>query len=236
MEKSLTTHLKWFLAVQLLGVSILGTLLMADITKVSAFDGAVTTIVEESDITITEPLKRPYWLDFVVNNVGESSILLDMVPSYVGMEKWGGIIHDRYRSIEVNRIRLSSGESNGDLSFRFSVPADVQNGVYRFTFDLKNDKGIFLGELDYHVTIAKKVVETLPALIMEPRYETLDGYRGETFSFQINLTNTGEENLVFDLGANLPRGWTVKFKPRWENTRIRTIVVDPDIRNTGLEI
>ena len=221
---------------QLIGLGLMGMLVMMSNSQVSAAERSITTIVAEPHITITEPLRRPYYLDFIINNTSDNDILLDIIPIQGDFDTWKGTVHDRYRSIDVTRIRLNPAESNDELSFRFTVPQDVQNGTYRFKFDLMSENGVLLGKLQYDVTVAKPIVEKLPALIMEPRYEILDGYRGETFSFQINLTNTGEENLVFDLSAKVPRGWTVKFKPRWEDTRIRTIVVDPAIRNTGLEV
>jgi hypothetical protein len=36
-------------------------------SSVNAAENSITTIVAEPHITITEPLKRPYYLDFVVN-------------------------------------------------------------------------------------------------------------------------------------------------------------------------
>tara|TARA_B100001750_G_scaffold203907_1_gene179987 strand:- start:8027 stop:9304 length:1278 start_codon:yes stop_codon:yes gene_type:complete len=227
---------KRFFMLMLVSVGLMGMLLMIGDSSVNAAERSITTIVAEPHITITKPLKRPYYLDFVVNNTGDDDILMDIIPVQGDFDTWKGTVHDRYRSINVTRVRLSPRESNDELSFRFTVPQDVQNGTYSFIFDLASENGILLGKLRYDVTIEKPVVEDLPDLIMEPRYEILDGYRGETFSFQVNLTNTGSENLEFGLSANLPRGWSAKFKPRWENTRIRTIIVDPAIRNTGLEV
>ena len=227
---------KRFFVMQLICLGLVSMVVMMTNSYVSAAESSITTIVAEPHITITEPLRRPYYLDFVINNTSDNDILLDVVAVRGEFNTWKGSVHDRYRSINVTRIRLNPKESNDELSFRFTVPQDVQNGTYHFKFDLIDENGVLIGNLQYDVSVAKPVVEKLPALVMEPRYEILDGYRGETFSFQINLTNTGDENLVFDLSANAPRGWTVKFKPRWENTRVRTIVVDPAIRNTGLEV
>ena len=230
-----SVHKRFFMLI-LVSVGLTGMLFIMGNSPVNAADSTITTIVAEPHITITEPLRRPYYLDFVVNNTSDDDILLDIIPVQGDLDTWKGSVHDRYRSINVTRLRLNPGESNDDLSFRFTVPQDVRNDTYSFAFNLASENGVLLGKLQYDVTVEKPLVAELPDLIMEPRYEILDGYRGETFSFQINLTNTGAENLEFALSANVPRGWSAKFKPRWENTRIRTIVVDPAIRNTGLEV
>jgi hypothetical protein len=70
---------------------------------------------------------------------------------------------------------------------------------------------------------------------MVAQYPELQGPAGAIFSFRADLTNSSNKEQSYSLGANVPAGWEVAFKPSYEDKKIASISLEAE-KNQGLDI
>ncbi len=62
---------------------------------------------------------------------------------------------------------------------------------------------------------------------LKANYLELQGPSDATFTFKINLSNNGNNEQLYSLGAQVEEGWQVSFKPSYEDQQVASITVKP---------
>ncbi len=105
-----------------------------------------------------------------------------------------------------------------------NIPNDVEPGKYSLQVVAQSENGSGKDNLKININIAEGGAgnEELVA-----KYSELKGSSDATFKFKIDLTNNGNTEQVYSLGAQAEEGWQVSFKPSYENQEVASIGVGP---------
>lgn len=136
-------------------------------------------------------------------------------------DKWNTTLKGGNRII--NQALL---EPNGESSFDLLViiPSETQPGDYAVTVAAKSESGATLDSLRLKIKIADTTVSNDQ---LKANYMELQGPSDATFTFKMNLSNNGNSEQLYSLGAQLEDGWQVSFKPSYEDQQVASIAVKP---------
>ena len=154
------------------------------------------------------------------------------------------IFHNKGRTDENVSITLSEVPEGWNVkvkTYRFKVtglhvPAEKSKTL---TFEAKPEEGTGPGEYEFRVSAqtvdgAFKMVQTIKVTVtgaqaaadestgvsVATSYPVIRGPSDGTFEFSLDVTSDLEDDAVFDLFAQGPKGWEVNFKPAYESKYI----------------
>lgn len=161
----------------------------------------------------------------VKNNTSEPyTVELEIVSIPDGWEGFfeGGtqIIHKVHADTKYNET----------VNLNLKMPDDVADGVYEVTVRATSGSLSDTLTLEYHV---ESEMENLGE--MSVNYAELKGPSDASFTFPVTIDNNKKEELTYSLGADVERGWQVKFVPKYEDKQIASITVEED-KSKDLEI
>lgn len=133
-------------------------------------------------------------------------------------EKWTASLRGRGREIQKVYVKPNSYAST-DL--KVNIPDQVEPGEYSITVVASGEEG-YQDSLKLTVKIAEARAGE-DKLIAE--YSELKGPNDATFKFKVDLSNNGNSEQIYSLGAQAPDGWQVSFKPSYEQQQVASISV-----------
>ncbi|NLP36358.1 MAG: alpha-galactosidase [Firmicutes bacterium] len=185
------------------------SLLLSPAMAAAAVELATTYpgITAGSGEVITFPLE-------VVNNGSQSrtvSLQVEAVP-----EGWQAAIEGRGR--EINQVYVfPQAEANADL--KVQVPRELEEGVYTVTVSASSGETV-LDRLHLQIKVSQ---EPAGDDQLKAQYSELKGSADASFNYKLTLTNNSNEEQVYSLGADLPQGWQISFKPSYEQQEVASI-------------
>ena len=132
-------------------------------------------------------------------------------------EGWNPILKDRGFIVRSVYVRPDGLES---VDLQVQVPADAK-GDYEFNVRATGD-GFDPSLLKLMVGIKDQATQSSSFVV---QYPTLQGKSGSTFGFKADLKNDSEADKTYGLSAKAPDGWTVVFKPSYQDTQISSVQV-----------
>jgi uncharacterized membrane protein len=133
-------------------------------------------------------------------------------------EKWTASLRGRGREIQKVYVKPNSYAST-DL--KVNIPDQVEPGEYSITVVASGEEG-YQDSLKLTVKIAEARAGE-DKLVAE--YSELKGPNDATFKFKVDLSNNGNSEQIYSLGAQAPDGWQVSFKPSYEQQQVASISV-----------
>jgi len=207
MKKPSSYYLKNLIIMVLLFLLVLPTTAMAagGIELSTTYPGIVAGPGE----TISFPLD-------LNNSNSEGQIVtlrIDGIP-----EGWRASIEGNGRQIHQVYVKGKSSES---ANLKVEVPENVKAGDYSVDISaLKNGSPLDSLKVSVKVSMEPSGEDKLKA-----QYRELKGPGDATFNFKLNLTNNSNTEQLYSLGAKVPQGWQITFKPSYESQQVASISV-----------
>ena len=117
--------------------------------------------------------------------------------------------------------------SNGDKSLTFE--ADPQEGIkpgdYKFRINARTSDGKFRMSqaVTVKVTADEGKSKEPKGVKLTTSYPVISGPSDATFEFSLEVDSKLDEDAVFDLLAQGPKGWDINFKPAYETKYISSL-------------
>ncbi len=188
----------------------------------------VTATLFSVEVDTFEPPTEGYNLDIALINPTSRLIEAD-VRLVEGPDGWQASLFKRVDALTVNRVMLPPGSRDTSLDFHFIVPPGTENGDYVFRLGLF-DGDRLLDDVEYTVTVAvppgakapvTAIEQVLPGgFELDARFPNQQGRLGERISFAVTLRSRDVRPLSFTLGAEVPPGWRVAYKPSFQDSLV----------------
>jgi len=170
---------------------------------------------------VVVPPKEEVSMDIIFHNRGRSNedveVWIDSQP-----KNWKAKLKT-YR-FTVMGAHVPSGQDKS-LTFEATPDKDVKPGEYKFTIKAKTPDGRFQMSQAIVVKVQEKEKGAPEAkgLKLTTSYPVLRGPSDAKFEFSVEVESKLDKDAVFDLSAQSPEGWTVNFKPRYEDKYFSSI-------------
>ena len=157
-------------------------------------------------------------MDLIFHNKGRTdenvSITLSGVP-----EGWNVKVKT-YR-FKVTGLHVPA-EKSKTLTFEAKPEEGTGPGEYEFRISAQTADGAFKMTQTINVTVtgAQAATDESTGVSVVTSYPVIRGPSDGTFEFSLDVTSDLEDDAVFDLFAQGPKGWEVNFKPAYESKYI----------------
>lgn len=132
---------------------------------------------------------------------------------------------------EVSQVFVGQDKTES-VSLDLEVPPQTPNGTYRLTVVAKSPFGQSTLPLLLRVSEQGAQLAELTS-----QYPALEGPADATYQFRLTLRNNANEQRLFSLSAEAPKGWEVVFRPAYDSKRIASIPVDANSsQNLDVEV
>ena len=160
----------------------------------------------------------------------EVSLTLEGIP-----QGWDVNFNSRYPSYPIRSVTVAGGDQNTTKSttieFKAKVPDNTKPGNYQIKVTAKDAAGPTQSVETLNLRVTSKKVET-GGLKLTSQYPVLSTPSGQTLKFSIDLKNETNKPLTTSLSAQVPAGWTVRFKPQFGDTQISSIQLKENASET----
>lgn len=138
-------------------------------------------------------------------------------------QNWEAFIEGGGRVID----KVYVGKNTQNIVLTVKIPNNVEEG--RHTVTLEASSGSYSDRLNLEYNI-KEDVDNKGQL--QANYSELKGSSDTTFDFEVKITNNKNEDQTYSLGADVQRGWQVKFSGQYDSKQIASIPVEPNSTST----
>lgn len=164
-------------------------------------------------------------MSLTFHNKGRSGETVDV---WVADQPAGWETRLRTYKYTVTGVYVPAGE-NKSITFEAKPAQDVQPGKYAFRLAAQSRDGHFKLAETVAVTVKPKQPEAAKpakqAITLLTTYPVLRGPTDGTFEFSVEVNSNLEDDAVFDLFAEGPRGWVVNLKPAYESKYISSLQI-----------
>ncbi|MGI6552314.1 MAG: NEW3 domain-containing protein [Bacillota bacterium] len=129
----------------------------------------------------------------------------------------------------VHQVFVKRG-SFQTVNYQVEVPVEAEDGSYQVQVSAQGRGAADSLTLEL---IVSKAAEQASKLVAQ--YPELQGPSSAVFTFRTDLVNNSSQEQSYSLGAAVPAGWQVVFKPSYEDKQIASISLEPG-KSQGLEI
>ncbi len=174
----------------------------------------------EYPVVVVAP-KEEVSMDIIFHNRGKSNedveVWIDSMP-----KNWKSKI--KTYKFTVMGAHVPSGQDK-TLTFEATPDDKVKPGSYEFKIKAKTPDGKFNMAQTILVKVEEKEkgVKEAKGVKLTTSYPVLRGPSDAKFEFSIETESKLDKDAVFDLSAVAPDGWTVNFKPRYEDKYFSSI-------------
>ncbi|MFZ7102405.1 MAG: NEW3 domain-containing protein [Peptococcaceae bacterium] len=129
----------------------------------------------------------------------------------------------------VDKIHVSQ-QYEGKVGLTVKIPKDAQEGPYQVV--LSASSGNYSDRLDLEYNIKSAIDNTGK---LSTNYTELKGSSETSFKYEVNIKNNKGEAQTYSLGADVERGWQVKFTAKYDSKQIASIPVEPN-KSAAVEV
>jgi len=179
----------------------------------------VTLAVEYPGIEVTQG--QNINMNIILHNRGKQDenvqVWLSRVP-----KGWNAQIKTYQYNIRAVNVPASKDKS---LNFEAKPPEKIKPGNYLFRVEAKTDDGKFMMAQNISVLVkaAEQVKQEKKGVKLNTSYPVLEGPVKGKFEFSIDVQSELDNDAVFDLIAQGPEGWDIRFKPAYESKYISSL-------------
>lgn len=142
-------------------------------------------------------------------------------------EGWEGSFQGLGKTVHRVFVKNRSFET---VDYKLTVPVDTAEGTYQIILRAKGAGASDSLTLELKVSSASLAESKLVS-----QYPELQGPGSAMFKFRMDLTNNRNKEQSYSLGAKVPAGWGIVFKPSYEDKQIASISLQPE-KSQGLDI
>lgn len=130
---------------------------------------------------------------------------------------------------EVHQVFVKRGETE-TVTYQVEIPAQAEEGTYQIQVGAQGSGAMDTLTLELQVSKKAQLASKLLA-----QYPELQGPSTAVFVFKADLINNSSQEQSYSLSAATPPGWSVVFKPSYENKQIASLSLEAG-KSQGLEI
>jgi uncharacterized membrane protein len=183
-------------------------------------DRLITMAVEYPGVKITSDEEKVS-MDIIFHNKGKSD---ENVNVWIAQkpEQWKARIKT-YR-YAITGVHVPSG-ADKTVTFEAEPNEDVQPGKYDFLIKAQtpDDKFKMSQKVSIEILEQESKADDSKGLKLTTSYPVIRGPSDATFEFSVEVDSKLEEDAIFDLFAEGPKGWEVNFKPAYEDKYISSL-------------
>ncbi len=210
-------------------VSMLGLLPgSAGVIRTALADPADFEMAMDYPSVVAQPGK-PVSLNLRLMNRGTASqqVSLSVTSAPDG---WTSII--KQGAYEVRSAFLGPQE-NKMLTFEAAPPASAKAATYSFVIKADSPDGVNR-TVTVNIGLSDRVISGTK---LTSQYPVLTGPTGNKFEFKVDVNNGTGADQAYNLSANGPQGWDIKFQPAFEATQISSIrVKDGETSSVNIQV
>jgi uncharacterized membrane protein len=167
------------------------------------------------------PVDEDLSMDIIFHNKGKTDENVEVWLAEIP-EGWKAKIKT-YR-YTVTGIHVPAGDDK-TLTFDAQPPKDVTPGKFNFRVEAKTQDNKFKMAQDIAVIVtgAEEKSDEDRGVKLTTSYPEIRGPSDATFEFSIEVNSKLEDDAVFDLFAQGPKGWDINFKPAYETKYITSL-------------
>ncbi len=109
------------------------------------------------------------------------------------------------------------------INFVVTAPEEAKDGLYEVVARFTDSAGA--QDIRFKLTIQREQASQLPGKL-DVQFPELTGPSGAVFTYRVTYNNDTSANQSFSLASQIDDGWTISFKPMYENKTVASIVVD----------
>lgn len=167
------------------------------------------------------PLEEDVSMDIIFYNKGRTA---ENVKIWISEKPSGWKARVKTYRYTVTGVHVPAGEDK-TLTFDAQPPKDVSPGQYTFQIEAQTQDGKFKMAQKVLVTITgaeEKSVEDR-GVRLTTSYPEIRGPSDATFEFSMEVNSKLDDDAIFDLFAQGPKGWEINFKPAYETKYIASL-------------
>ena len=206
-----------FLAMVTLMINSVNSL--AETTRENLPERAISMAVEYPGVEISKD--EDVSLDIIFHNRGRKDENVDV---WIAEKPKGWQARIKTYRFTVTGVNVPS-DKDKTLTFEAKPEEGVKPGDYQFRVNARTTDGKF--RMSQGITVKVSAEE---AKSMEPKgvklttsYPVIRGPSDATFEFSLEVDSKLDEDAVFDLMAQGPKGWDINFKPAYETKYITSL-------------
>lgn len=119
----------------------------------------------------------------------------------------------------IDKVYVSEGERN--IDFTLKVPKDVKEGKYDVT--LGASSGSYSDQLNLEYNMKADLDNKG---MLTTNYTELKGSSDTSFQYEVEIKNNKNEPQTYSLGADVDRGWQVKFSSQYDSKQVASIPIE----------
>jgi uncharacterized membrane protein len=180
---------------------------------------AISMAAEYPGVEITKD--EDVSMDIIFHNKGRKD---EDVEVWISEKPKGWKARIKTYRYTVTGVHVPSNE-NKSLTFEANPEEGIKPGDYKFRINARTSDGKF--RMSQGITVKVSAEE---AKSMEPKgvklttsYPVIRGPSDATFEFSLEVDSKLDEDAVFDLMAQGPKGWDINFKPAYETKYITSL-------------
>lgn len=179
---------------------------------------------------IVVPPKEEVSMDIIFHNKGRSN---EDVEVWIDSQPKGWKAKIKTYKFTVMGVHVQSGQDK-TLTFEATPDKDIKPGEYKFGVKAKtlDEKFNMARTIVVKVQEKEKEVKEAKGVKLTTSYPVLRGPSDAKFEFSLEVESKLDKDAVFDLSAQSPDGWTVNFKPRYEDKYLSSIRIKPNLSET----
>ena len=167
------------------------------------------------------PVDEDLSMDIIFHNKGKTD---ENVEVWLAEKPEGWNAKIKTYRYTVTGVHVPAGNDK-TLTFDAQPPKDVTPGKFIFRVEAKTQDGKFKMTQDITVIVTgaeEKSVEDR-GVKLTTSYPEIRGPSDATFEFSIEVNSKLDDDAVFDLFAQGPKGWDINFKPAYETKYITSL-------------
>jgi len=167
------------------------------------------------------PLEENVSMDIIFHNKGKADENVDV---WISDKPEGWKVKVKTYRYTVTGVHVPGGEDKS-LTFEAEPGKAVKPGKYNFRIEAKTEDGKFKMEQNIVVivTSAEEKSNEDRGVKLTTSYPEIRGPSDATFEFSVEVDSKLDNDAVFDLFANGPKGWDINFKPAYETKYISSL-------------
>lgn len=142
-------------------------------------------------------------------------------------EGWGWSLKGGGKPVAAAIVGPDSTER---LTLELTPPADAASGE-QYAIEVRAQTGTETVTLPLAVWLAEEGEET-EGISLEPELPALRGTASSTFSYKVEVSNEGAEQALFNLAAEAPDGFQIRFKKGYGSEQITGLPIEAGASET----
>ncbi|MFC1937769.1 hypothetical protein ACFLWY_04365, partial [Chloroflexota bacterium] len=176
--------------------------------------------VDQSDIVFSITLTN-------TGEIGEDiRLVVDSSPEGWEYQFWSIYPEHAIRAVYLPPTQIDEEKAKRDLRFKVALPSNATPGDYPFVIKAVTADDSIESSLSLTLSLTREIVSIeTEEVALTPESTVVRAEVGRDFEFVVHVNNKTENDMTFDLEAEVPPEWTVYMTHGWRTEKITTLMV-----------